>query len=328
MMSKSEMAIRLYQHGGPEVLKLERVELPAPAAGEVRLRQVAIGVNFVDIYYRNGLYPMALPGGLGQEGAGVVEALGEGVTGLSVGDRVAYAGGEQGAYSSARNYPASRLVRLPDAIGFDLAAAAMLKGLTAQYLLRQTWPVQAGETILVHAAAGGVGLILCQWAKLLGATVIGTVGSDAKAELASANGCDHPIVYSREPFAARVKALTQGRGVDVVYDSVGKDTFMESLSCLRPRGLMVSFGNATGAVPPFEPALLARLGSLYLTRPTLAHYTPTTDALQAMATDLFGLIAAGQLKIHVHGRYPLKQAGLAQAQLAARNTLGSTILVP
>lgn len=328
MMSKSEMAIRLYQHGGPEVLKLERVELPAPAAGEVRLRQVAIGVNFVDIYYRNGLYPMTLPGGLGQEGAGVVEALGEGVTGLSVGDRVAYAGGEQGAYASARNYPASRLVRLPDAIGFDLAAAAMLKGLTAQYLLRQTWPVQAGETILVHAAAGGVGLILCQWAKLLGATVIGTVGSDAKAELASANGCDHPIVYSREPFAARVKALTQGRGVDVVYDSVGKDTFMESLSCLRPRGLMVSFGNATGAVPPFEPALLARLGSLYLTRPTLAHYTPTTDALQAMATDLFGLIAAGQLKIHVHGRYPLKQAGLAQAQLAARNTLGSTILVP
>lgn len=328
MMSKSEMAIRLYQHGGPEVLKLERVELPAPAAGEVRLRQVAIGVNFVDIYYRNGLYPMTLPGGLGQEGAGVVEALGEGVTGLSVGDRVAYAGGEQGAYASARNYPASRLVRLPDAIGFDLAAAAMLKGLTAQYLLRQTWPVQAGETILVHAAAGGVGLILCQWAKLLGATVIGTVGSDAKAELASANGCDHPIVYSREPFAARVKALTQGRGVDVVYDSVGKDTFMESLSCLRPRGLMVSFGNATGAVPPFEPALLARLGSLYLTRPTLAHYTPTTDALQAMATDLFGLIAAGQLKIHVHGRYPLKQAGQAQAQLAARNTLGSTILVP
>lgn len=328
MANKTETAIRLYQHGGPEVLKLERVELPPPAAGELRVRQVAVGVNFVDIYYRNGLYPMSLPSGLGQEAAGVVEAVGEGVTDWQEGDRVAYAGGELGAYASARNLPATRVVRLPDDIGFDIAAAMMLKGLTAQYLLRQTWPLQAGETILVHAAAGGVGLILCQWAKLLGATVIGTVGSDAKAKLAHANGCDHPIVYSREPFAAKVKALTQGRGVDVVYDSVGKDTFLESLSCLRPRGLMVSFGNATGAVPAFEPALLARLGSLYLTRPTLAHYTPTADALQGMAAELFAHVSAGRVKIHVHGRYPLKQAGDAQAQLASRNTLGSTILVP
>lgn len=328
MGMKTELCIRLHRTGGPEVLQVERLELPPPAAGQVRVRHVAVGVNFIDIYYRTGLYPLTLPSGLGLEAAGVVEAVGEGVSEFTVGDHVAYAGGEVGAYCAARNMPAARLVKLPPEIGFDTAAAMMLKGLTAQYLLRQTFPVKAGDTILIHAAAGGVGLIVCQWARLLGATVIGTVGSEAKAALAAEHGCQHPIIYTRENFAARVRELTGGRGVDVVYDSVGKDTFMDSLSCLRPRGVMVSFGNSTGAVPAFEPALLSRMGSLFLTRPTLAHYTANRGELTAMADELFGLVRNGDIRINIHARYPLSQAAEAQIQLASRSTTGSTILIP
>lgn len=321
-------AIRFHQTGGPEVLQWEAVEPGAPAAGEARIRQHAVGLNFIDTYHRSGLYPLPLPSGLGSEGAGVVEAVGEGVTDVAVGDRVAYATGPLGAYAEVRNLPADRLVKLPDAISFEQGAAAMLQGLTAQYLLRRTYRVQPGDTILIHAAAGGVGTIACQWAKALGATVIGTVGSDEKAALARAHGCDHPIVYTRENFAARVRELTGGEGVPVVYDSIGKDTFMDSLSCLRPLGLMVLFGASSGPVPPFDCGVLAKMGSLFLTRPSLFTYAAKRADLLAMADELFEAITSGKVKIEINQRYALKDAAQAHRDLEARRTTGSTVLLP
>jgi NADPH2:quinone reductase len=321
-------AIRIHETGGPEVLRWEAVEVGPPGAGEVRVRHHAVGLNFIDIYHRSGLYPVPLPSGLGQEGAGVVEAVGPGVTEVAVGDRVAYAGGPLGAYAEVRNIPADCLVRLPEAIGFEQGAAMMLQGLTAQYLLRRTYRVQSGDTILIHAAAGGVGLIVCQWAKALGATVIGTVGSEAKAELARAHGCDHPLIYTREDFAQRVRELTGGQGVAVVYDSIGKDTFMGSLACLRPLGLMVSFGNASGPVPPVDIGLLARMGSLFLTRPTLFTYAAGRRDLEAMAAELFEVVEKGRVRIEVNQRYPLSEAARAHRDLEARQTSGSSVLLP
>ncbi|MEZ4362758.1 MAG: quinone oxidoreductase [Kofleriaceae bacterium] len=319
-------AVRIHQHGGPEALSWDAVEVGAPGPGEVRLRQTAVGVNFIDVYHRTGLYPVpALPCCLGSEGAGVVEAVGEGVRDVKVGMRVAYAGG-LGAYAEARRYPADRLVPLPDELDDESAAALMLKGMTAEYLIRRTYPVKAGETLLVHAAAGGVGLLMCQWARALGATVIGTVSSDAKAELARAHGCAHPVVTTREDFVAVVKRLTGGAGVPVVYDSVGKDTWERSLACLRPRGLMVSFGNASGAVPPFAPSALAAGGSLFLTRPTLGHYIATREALLESAHQVFALVRDGALKLAVHHRYPLRDAATAHRELEARRTTGATVL--
>lgn len=321
-------AIRFHQTGGAEVLQWEEVEPGAPAAGEARIRQHAVGLNFIDTYHRSGLYPVPLPSGLGSEGAGVIEAVGEGVTDLAVGDRVAYATGPLGAYAEVRNLPADRLVKLPDAISFEQGAAAMLQGLTAQYLLRRTYRVQAGDTILIHAAAGGVGTIVCQWAKALGATVIGTVGSDEKAALARAHGCDHPIVYTRENFAARVREITGGEGLPVVYDSIGKDTFMDSLSCLRPLGMMVLFGASSGPVPPFDCGVLAKMGSLFLTRPSLFTYAAKRADLLAMADELFEAIISGKVKIEINQRYALKDAAQAHRDLEARRTTGSTVLLP
>ena len=320
--------IRFHRNGGPEVLQFEAVEPPAPAPGEVRLRQHAVGLNYIDTYHRGGLYPVSLPSGIGQEGAGVVEAVGEGVTEVAVGDRVAYAGGPLGAYAEVRNIGAGLLVRLPDAISFEEGAAMMMQGLTAQYLLRSTYPVQAGETVLVHAAAGGVGSIMVQWAKALGATVIGTVGSDAKAEKVRALGCDHVIVYTREKFPERVREITGGAGVPVVYDSIGKDTFLDSLACLRRRGLMVSYGNATGPVPPFECALLMKMGSLYVTRPTLFDYIADRRELLERAGELFEVVAAGKVKIEIGQRFALREAAEAHRALEARLTTGSTVLLP
>lgn len=320
--------IRFDRTGGSDVLQWVEEALAAPAAGEVQVRHHAVGVNFIDTYHRSGLYPVPLPSGLGQEAAGVVEAVGEGVTEFAPGDRVAYAGGPLGAYSEVRNIAARELVKLPDALSFEQGAAVMMQGLTAQYLLRRTYRVQPGDTILIHAAAGGVGLIVCQWAKALGATVIGTVSSDEKADLARRHGCDHPIVTSREKVSERVREITGGEGVPVVYDSVGRDTFMDSLACLRPLGMMVSFGNASGPVPAFEPALLAKMGSLFLTRPTLFHYTARRADLLAMADELFAVVASGQVRISVNQRYPLKDAALAHAALEARRTTGSTVLIP
>lgn len=321
-------SIRFHRTGGPEVLQWEAVDVPAPAAGEARVRHQAIGLNFIDTYHRSGLYPVPLPSGLGQEAAGVVEAIGEGVTEVAVGDRVAYSGGVPGAYAEVRNVDARLLVPLPAHISCEQAAAMMMQGLTAQYLLRRTYPVQAGETILVHAAAGGVGMILCQWAKALGATVIGTVGSEAKAELALAHGCDHAIIYTREDFTARVRELTAGAGVPVVYDSIGKDTFTGSLGCLRPFGLMVSYGNASGPVPPLDIGLLARMGSLYLTRPTLFTHVAQRADLLAMAAELFEVVASGQVRIEIKQRYALQDAARAHRDLEARRTTGSTVLLP
>lgn len=321
-------AIRFHSIGGPEVLRWETVDVASPAAGEARIRHHAVGLNYIDTYHRSGLYPVPLPSGIGLEGAGVVEAVGEGVTELAPGDRVAYAGGPLGAYSEMRNLPADRLVRLPDALSFEQGAAMMLQGLTAQYLLRRTYRVQPGDTILIHAAAGGVGLIVCQWARALGATVIGTVGSDEKAVLARAHGCDHPIIYTRENFAERVREITAGKGVAVVYDSIGKDTFMDSLSCLRPLGMMVLFGAASGPVPPFDIGILAQKGSLFLTRPTLFTYTARRDDLVAMAEELFEVVRAGQVKIEVNQRFALRDAETAHRELEARKTTGSTILMP
>ena len=321
-------AIRLHQAGAPELMQWESIALPPPAAGEVRLRHHAIGLNYIDTYHRSGLYPLPLPSGLGQEGAGVVEAVGEGVSEVAVGDRVAYATSPLGAYAEARNIPAEVLVPLPAAVSFEQGAAVMMQGLTAQYLLRRTYRVQAGDTILVHAAAGGVGTIMCQWAKALGATVIGTVGSEHKAELARANGCDHPIVYTRENFARRVRELTDGEGVPVVFDSIGKDTFMDSLACLRPLGLMVSFGNASGAVPPVDIGVLARMGSLFLTRPTLFTYAARRSDLLAMASELFDLVVAGTLRVEINQRYALKDVAQAHRDLEGRRTSASSILLP
>ncbi len=321
-------AIRIHQIGGPEVLCWEQVDVPAPAAGEATVRHHAVGLNFIDTYHRTGLYPLSLPSGLGLEGAGVVEAVGAGVSEVKVGDRVAYAGGPVGAYAELRNIPAHRLLRLPDAITFNTAAAMMLQGLTAAYLLRKTYRVQAGDTVLIHAAAGGVGLIACQWAKALGATVIGTVGSAAKGELAKAHGCDHVINYSSENFTQRVREITGGEGVPVVYDGVGKDTFMGSLDSLRPLGMMVSYGNASGPVPPFELLLLSQKGSLFVTRPTLANYTSKRGDLEALGGELFEMVVSGKVRIEVNQTYSLRDAAQAHRDLEARKTTGSTILLP
>ena len=321
-------AIRIHQTGGPEVLRWEEVPLPDLQPNEARVRHEAVGLNFIDIYHRSGLYPLPLPSGIGMEGAGVVEAVGSAVTELKPGDRVAYAGGPAGAYAEVRNMPVAPLVKLPDAIDFRTGAAMMLQGMTAQYLLRRTYKVQAGDTILIHAAAGGVGLLVCQWARALGATVIGTVSSDEKAALAKAHGCDHPIVYTRENFVERVKAITGGAGVPVVYDSIGKDTFQGSLDCLRPMGLMVTFGNASGPVPPVDTLELSRRGSLFLTRPTLFTYIAKRQDLLDISADLFDVVVAGKVKVAVNQTYPLKEAARAQEDLAARRTTGSTVLLP
>jgi len=319
-------AIRIHQTGGPEVLQWEDVEVGAPGPGEARIRHSAVGLNFIDVYGRTGLYPLPeLPHVLGMEGAGVVEAIGDGVSEVAPGDRVTYVAAPPGAYCEERLVAAERLIKLPDAIANDTAAAMMLKGMTAQYLLRRTYDVKAGDTILIHAAAGGVGLIVCQWAKHLGATVIGTVGSDEKAETARAHGCDHPIVYTRENFPERVREITGGAGVNVVYDSIGKDTFMDSLDCLKPLGMMVTFGNATGPVDDFSPAILGAKGSLFLTRPTLFTYIAKRADLLAMAGDLFEVVSSGAVKIEINQTYDLKDAAQAHADLEGRKTTGSTI---
>ena len=321
-------AIRFARTGGPEVLEYVDVEVGDPGPGEARVRNHAIGVNFIDTYFRSGLYPLDLPNGLGQEAAGVVEAVGEGVTHVRPGDRVAYAARPNGAYSQLRVMPADVLVRLPDAISFETGAAMLLQGLTVQYLLKQTYAVQPGETILFHAAAGGVGLIACQWARALGVNLIGTVGSNEKAALAKQHGAAHVINYSTEDVVARVLEITNGAKVPVVYDSVGKDMFTRSLDCLRPRGLMVSFGNSSGAVPPFSLNELTARGSLYVTRPTLQTYAATREQREAMAADLFDVVARGQVSIEIHQRFPLADAARAHIALEARQTTGKTILLP
>ena len=320
-------AIRIHQTGGPDVLKYEDVALAEPSAGHVRVKHTAIGVNFIDTYHRSGLYKIPLPSILGSEAAGVVEALGAGVTTLKVGDRVAYAGA-MGAYAEANNVPADKLVKIPAAIADETAAASLLKGMTVQYLLKRTYPVKAGQTILWHAAAGGVGLIAGQWAKHLGVTVIGTVGSDAKVELAQKNGCTHVLNLSTEDWTKRVREITNGEGVPVVYDSIGKVTWSGSLDCLAVRGLMVSFGNASGAVPAFEPGILAAKGSLYVTRPTLASYTRNAKELQETADDLFAVMASGAVKIQINQRFKLADAAKAHEALHSRKTTGATILIP
>ncbi|MFS8975941.1 quinone oxidoreductase family protein [Cupriavidus necator] len=321
-------AIRIEQTGGPEVMQWVDVEVGDPGPGQVRVRHEAVGLNYIDVYFRTGLYKQPLPGGLGMEGAGVVEAVGEGVKHLSVGDRVAYAGRPTGAYAQVRVMPADIVVRLPDAIPFDTAAAMMLQGLTAQYLIRDSYKVQPGDTVLLHAAAGGVGLIASQWLKALGVTVIGTVGSDEKAELARANGCAHTIVYTRESFVERVKEITNGKGVPAVYDSIGADTFQGSLDCLAPRGTMVSFGNASGPVPPFDLSVLGTKGSLRLTRPTLMTYVVHRELLEPMVADLFDAVTTGKIKIDIRQRYALSEVAQAHRDLESRKTTGSTILLP
>jgi NADPH2:quinone reductase len=318
-------AIRFAKTGGPEVLEWQQVEVGKPGSGEVRLKHTAVGLNFIDTYQRSGLYPVQLPSGLGGEGAGIVEEVGPGVSGLKVGDRVAYAGGPLGAYSEARVMNADRLVPVPDGITDQQAAAMMLKGMTAWYLIRRTHVVKPGETILIHAAAGGVGLIVCQWAKHLGATVIGTAGDDNKAALAKAHGCDHPIVYTREDFVARVSEITGGKKLPVVYDSVGKDTFFKSLDCLAPLGLLALFGQSSGSVPPVDLGILNGKGSLFVTRPTLFHYTATREDLLTAANDLFGVVKSGAVKIEINQTYPLRDAAQAHRDLQARKTTGSTI---
>jgi NADPH:quinone reductase len=318
--------VRIHKTGGPEVLTWEETEIGKPGPGEVRMRHTAVGLNFIDTYNRRGIYPMPLPSSLGGEGAGVVEEVGPGVDDLKPGDRVAYGSAPIGAYAEARLIAAARLVKLPSGVSDQQAAAMMLKGLTAQYLLRQTYRVKPGEPILFHAAAGGVGLIACQWAKHLGATVIGTVGSEAKAKLARAHGCDHVIDYTKKDFQKRVVEITEGKKLPVVYDSVGKDTFMKSLDCLAPLGLMVSFGQSSGLVEPFSINILTGKGSLYVTRPTLIHYASTTEKLRAMAKELFDHVAGGTIKIEIGQTYPLKEVAQAHRDLEARKTTGSTVL--
>ncbi|HEV7814463.1 MAG TPA: quinone oxidoreductase [Janthinobacterium sp.] len=321
-------AIRISKNGGPEVMEYVDVDVGPPGPGEAQVRHEAIGLNFIDVYYRTGLYPQPLPAGLGSEGAGVVEAVGEGVTEVKVGDRVSYAGGATGAYAQVRNMSSKRLLVLPDKIDFETAAAMTLQGLTVQYLFHRTAALKAGDTVLLHAAAGGIGLIACQWARVLGVTLIGTVGSDDKAALAAAHGCAHVINYNKENFTERVRELTNGKGVSVVYDSIGKDTFIGSLDCLAPLGLMVSFGNASGPVPPVSLAELNKRGSLFLTRPSIAAYTATREELEAAAQSLFGVVASGAVKIGINQRYPLAQAAQAHIALESRKTTGSTILLP
>ena len=321
-------AIRFERAGGPEVMQWVDVEAGDPGPGEVRVKHHAVGLNYIDVYFRTGQYPLPLPAGLGMEAAGVVTATGPGVSQFKAGDRVAYVARPPGAYAEERVLRADALVKLPDAISFEDAASAMLKGLTAQYLLRRTYRVEPGETILIHAAAGGVGLFVCQWAKALGATVIGTVGSDEKAELAKAHGCDHPIVYARENVPERVREITGGAGVPVVYDSIGKDTFKGSLDSLAPLGYFVNFGSSSGPVPPIEPSELANRGSLFFTRPTLFTHIAKREWLDSMAAELFDVIASGKVKTNIRQRYALKDAAVAHRALEARKTTGSTILVP
>lgn len=321
------MAMRIHETGGPEVLRWEAVEVGRPGPGEARVRQTAVGLNFIDTYHRAGLYPLALPAVLGSEGAGVVEEIGPDVTEVKPGDRVAYAG-PIGAYSQVRLIRADRLVALPQGIDDRTAAGMMLKGMTAQYLLHRTCPIEPGDTVLIHAAAGGVGLFACQWAKHLGATVIGTVSSKAKAALAHEHGCDHPIITSDESFVARVKEITGGRGVRVVYDAVGKDTFESSLDCLQPLGMMVSYGNSSGPVAPFSPLLLSAKGSLFLTRPTLMAYTTRREDLLATAGELFEVVRSGAVRVEIRQTYPLADAAQAHRDLEARRTTGSTVLLP
>jgi NADPH2:quinone reductase len=321
-------AIRIVATGGPEVMQWVDVEVGEPGPGEVRIRQSAVGLNYIDVYFRTGLYPQPLPGGLGMEGAGVIEAVGADVTHVQVGDRVAYAGGPPGAYAEVRLMPAAILVKLPDNISFEQGAAMMLQGLTVHYLLHDSYKVRRGDTVLLHAAAGGIGLLACQWLKYLGATVIGTVGNDEKAALARENGCDHTIVYTRENFVERVREITGGKGVPVVYDSIGKDTFDGSIDCLAPRGMMVSYGNATGAVPPVDIGMLARKGSLRLTRPTVMTYVNDRTLLEPMAEELFALVGNGTLRLQINQRFALADAAQAHRALEARQTTGSTVFIP
>lgn len=320
--------IRIHRHGGPEVLRYEPVDVGRPGRGEVRLRHTAVGLNFIDVYDRTGLYPIALPATLGREAAGVVTEVGRGVRGLREGDRVAYVLQVPGAYVEERVVPADRMVKVPPQVSDAQAAAAMLKGLTAQYLLRSTYRVKRGDPVVIHAAAGGVGLIAVQWARHLGAEVIAVTGSGEKAELAREHGAQHTILLGRADLAARVREITRGRGVPVVYDSVGRDTFTASLDCLRPRGLMVTYGNASGPVPPFAPLELSKRGSLYLTRPTLFHYIATRRELERAAAELFEVIGSGAVKIRIGQTFPLADAAVAHRELEARRTTGSTVLVP
>jgi len=322
------LAIRFHEHGGPEVLRVEDVDPGRPEAGEAQVRHTAIGLNYIDVYDRTGLYAGELPSGLGREAAGVIVALGRKVRGFKIGDRVAYVHSRPGAYSEVRSVPADRLVKVPRGISDEEAAALMLKGLTAHYLLRRTYRVARGEAILVHAAAGGVGLFLCQWAKALGAKVIGVVGSDAKAELARRNGCKHVLILGRDALATEVKKLTKGEGVAVVYDSVGKDTFMDSLDCLRPLGMMVAYGNASGPPPAISPLELSKRGSLFLTRPTLFNYIATRQSLDAAARELFAAVKSRAVRVRIGQRYALADAAEAHRDLEGRRTTGATVLVP
>jgi NADPH:quinone reductase len=319
-------AIRVHRTGGPEVLTWEEIEVGAPGPGQVRLKQAASGLNYIDTYHRTGYYEQPMPFIPGVEGAGTVEAVGEGVWNVKVGDRVAYAG-PVGSYAEKRLITADKLVKLPDTVSFELAAAVMLQGMTAHMLLKKVYAVQPGDTILVHAAAGGTGLFLCQWASALGATVIGTVSTEAKAELASANGCQHPVLYTKQDFVAEVNRITGGAKLPVVYDSVGKDTFLRSLDCLRMRGLMVSFGQSSGPVDPIVPVLLSQKGSLYLTRPSLFHYIAKREELEAAAGELLGAVAGGVVRVALNQRFPLREAAKAHTALQSRATTGSTVLV-
>ncbi len=321
-------AVRFNEPGGPEVMQLVDVDLAEPAAGEARIRHTAVGLNFIDTYHRSGLYPLPMPAGIGLEAAGVVDAVGEGVTNVAVGDRVAYGAGPLGAYSEACNAPANRLTKVPDSIDDETAAAMMLKGMTVRYLLKGTYAVQPGETILFHAAAGGVGLIACQWAKALGATVIGTVGSEEKAELAKAHGCHHTINYQTEDVAARVRELTDGKGVPVAYDGVGQATLEASLDSLQPRGLLVSFGNASGPVKNFDLGVLSAKGSLYITRPTLMTYVASDAELHENTADLMDVVGSGAVKMTINQRYALGDVRKAHEDLEARRTTGATVLLP
>ncbi|HXL83467.1 MAG TPA: quinone oxidoreductase [Casimicrobiaceae bacterium] len=321
-------AIRIHQTGGPEVLQWESVTVGEPGPGEVRVRHTAVGLNYIDTYHRSGLYKLPLPSGIGLEASGVVEAVGPGVTDIAKGDRVAYCGGPPGSYAEVRVMPADKLVKLPDGVSDRSAATLMLKGLTVQYLFRQTFPLKGGETILFHAAAGGVGSIACQWARALGVTMIGTVGSEEKAALAKANGCAHAIVYTRENFVERVKELTGGKGVPVVYDSIGKDTFPASLDCLKPRGMFVSFGNSSGPITAFDIGLLLQKGALFATRPSIAMYAATRADLLRMADEMFALVKAGKIVSEARQTYALKDAAQAHRDLESRKTTGATLLLP
>lgn len=328
MSSIQAKAIRMFKTGGPEVMEWVDVEVGLPGPNEVRIKHEAVGLNYIDVYFRVGMYPQPLPASLGMEGAGVIEAVGAGVTHVKVGDRVAYAGRPPGAYSQLRVMPAETLVKLPDAISFEQGAAMMLQGLTVQYLLNDSYQVKPGDVVLFHAAAGGVGLIACQWLKALGATVIGTVGSEEKAALAKQYGCDHTINYTKENFVERTRELTNGKGVPVVYDSIGKDTFMQSLDCLAPRGTMVTYGNASGPVPPVDVSILGGKGSLRLTRPTVMTYAHNRALLEPMAADLFNRVLTGQVKIEINQKYQLENVADAHRDLESRKTTGSTVLMP